>query len=304
MFAAAAHAEEPSTVPKSPGVASNLNPPGALQTHVCRNYPHSAVWQGAEGGVTVSFNIAADGAAKNVAIVKSSGDDDLDQATLTCVSNWRYKPATRDGVAVEVPWNAHVEWMMHGPTASPCGSYAKVTPEMLDGISGVTKVSLRIQQDGSISDTVIVRSSGNDMLDQAALLCIGRRRFDVSRAKLPTSGIVKNVSVNWHADLPSQVPDKKLQSPPDEVTPPALVQSSFCGIPPGGVPDGAGTTEVSFKVGIDGSMKAIAVTKSSGNQALDDATLNCISAWKYAPAKKNGKPVETEWREHINWQRH
>jgi TonB family protein len=249
---------------------------------------------------------------KNLAIVKSTGDDDLDQATLTCVSNWHYRPATRDGVAVEISWNAQVNWMMHGPAMSPCGRYAKVTPELLAGITGVTKVSLRIQQDGSVSDTGLMRSSGNDVLDQAALLCISRMRFDVSRARLPTSGIAKSLSVNWRADLPPatrKTDADKFQNPseaklPSGTTPPTVVQFSFCGAPSGSDPGNAGTTEISFKIGIDGVVKAAAISKSSGDQALDNATERCIAAWKYAPATKDGKPVEVDWSEHIDWHRH
>ena len=43
------------------------------------------------------------------------------------------------------------------------------------------------------------------------------------------------------------------------------------------------------------------VAKSSGNVALDEAAAACVSGWKYAPAKHNGKPVETAWKSDVVW---
>lgn len=286
--------------------------PVPLDVHVCHNFPHSAAWTGTEGESTVSFHIAADGTVKDLSITQSSGDRDLDQAALTCASLWRYKPATHDSVAVEVPWTAQIHWSTHPPIHSPCTRYASVTPEMLAGISGESEISFHIQQGGFVSDTVIMRSSGNTNLDQAALQCVSNMRFDLSRAHLPSTGIEQHLAVNWKADLPHQeakAVEKSAVDPlaanlPAGTTPPALIQSSMCGKPAEAVSGVTGPTEVSFKIGTDGTVRSIAVKKSSGNQVLDNVTATCIANWKYAPAKKDGKPVEVDWSEHINWQSH
>jgi protein TonB len=65
-----------------------------------------------------------------------------------------------------------------------------------------------------------------------------------------------------------------------------------------------GATEMSFVVATEGSVKNVSVTKSSGSQKLDNAALSCIASWKYAPASRDGHPVEIRWVEHIDWQRH
>jgi TonB family protein len=191
--------------------SGNETPPSPLQAHVCRNYPHGAIWDGAQGVATVSFRIATDGTVKEPAIAKSAGDNDLDKAALACVTAWRYKPATRDGAAVDWPWQANVEWSIDRPVASPCGGYAKVTSQVLAGIRGETSLSFRILQDGSVTDAEVLRTSGSDALDQAALTCIGKMRFDVSRAVLPSAGLVQKVSIDWHADLPRNPPARKEQ---------------------------------------------------------------------------------------------
>jgi len=172
--------------------------------HVCMNdYPESAVWDGAEGTAQVAFQIRADGKVKNVTLVKSTGHEDLDAATLGCVSRWSYKPAMRDGVAVEVPWRAMVEWKMHGSEADrhPCARYHAVTPQLLAGIGGLTKISFRIMPDGTTKEAEIVRSSGNGDLDQAAQRCISEKHFNTMRAVIPDAGVQKDVLVDWRNDL-------------------------------------------------------------------------------------------------------
>lgn len=167
------------------------------------DYPESAVWDGAEGTAQVAFRIDTDGKVKNVTVVKSTGHEDLDVATIGCVSRWSYKPATRAGVAVEVPWQAMVQWKLHGSEADmhPCAKYHAVTPQLLAGIGGVTKISFRIMPDGTTKDAQILNSSGNDELDQAAQRCIGEHRFNTMRAVLPDAGVPKSVQIDWRNDL-------------------------------------------------------------------------------------------------------
>jgi TonB family protein len=172
--------------------------------HVCMNdYPESAVWDGAEGTAQVAFRIDADGRVKNVTLVKSTGHEDLDAATLGCVSRWAYKPAMRDGIAVEVPWQAMVQWKLHGSEADlhPCARYHAVTPQLLAGIGGITRISFRIMADGTTKDAQVTRSSGNGELDLAAQRCIGERHFNTMRAVIPDAGIAKDVQVDWRNDM-------------------------------------------------------------------------------------------------------
>jgi protein TonB len=187
-------------------LTDDLTPPTAANAHVCRNYPHAALWNESNGKATVGFRVTADGAVADPVIVTSAGDDALDAAALACVMAWRYKPATVDGVAVDYKWEASVEWSTHPgdlpPPTPPCARYADVTADMLVGIAGVTRVSFRIMPDGSTADLEVLRGSGNSKLDDAALKCMGDRHFDVARAKIPPTGFAQTVVVDWHADVP------------------------------------------------------------------------------------------------------
>ncbi|MEI9932323.1 MAG: energy transducer TonB [Rhizomicrobium sp.] len=62
-------------------------------------------------GITLlGFTISADGTVKDAKVLKSSGNNELDNASLKCASSWLYKPATEDGVPVQTPWQANVSW--------------------------------------------------------------------------------------------------------------------------------------------------------------------------------------------------
>ncbi len=296
--------------------SANETLPSPLPGHVCRNYPHGAVWDEAQGSVRVRFRIAADGTVKDAVVDKSTGNSDLDQAALACVGAWQYKPATRDGVAVDWDWEANVNWYLGStppPPPAPCAHYATVTPEMLSGIRGETNVTFRIMPDGTAAEAEVSRSSGNDTLDQAALACIGKMHFDTSRAAISSKGLVQRVSIDWHVDLPHTTPPKIEQrveskptptpAVPSDTTPPVASQLVLCTKQVDPAVPSPGPTEVSFTVGIDGTVKDLSVTKSSGSQKLDSAASSCIAGWKYTPASKNGHAVEVHWSEHINWQR-
>jgi TonB family protein len=181
----------------------SVRPVATGTPHFCMNdYPQSAIWDGAEGNVQLAFRIAADGTVKKVKVVKSSGNDDLDAAAAGCAGRWTYKPAIRDGAAVEVPWSAMVVWKLRETDADlhPCARYHAVTPELLNGIGGVTKVSFRIMPDGSVKQPEIVASSGNAELDQAALRCIADRRYNTQRAVISDAGVPKDARIDWRVD--------------------------------------------------------------------------------------------------------
>ena len=65
------------------------------------NYPGSAMMNGQEGWVVVSFVVSAVGDVQEAMIEDSSGIESLERAALEAVSRWRYAPATENGQPVE-----------------------------------------------------------------------------------------------------------------------------------------------------------------------------------------------------------
>ncbi len=162
------------------------------------DYPESAVWDGAEGTAQVAFRIDTDGRVKNVTLVKSTGHDDLDAATLGCVGRCGpTNPATtrRHGGGSAVAGHGAVEdARLRGRHASLRALSCRDDRQLLAGIGGVTRISFRIMPDGTTKDAQVMRSSGNGELDQAAQRCIGERRFNTMRAVIPDAGFSEKTS--------------------------------------------------------------------------------------------------------------
>ena len=50
--------------------------------------------------------------------------------------------------------------------------------------------------------------------------------------------------------------------------------------------------EVTFIVTVDGTVRDVAVSESSGIHDIDETALRCVGSWTYKPAIKDGKPIE------------
>ncbi|MBI3675522.1 MAG: energy transducer TonB [Proteobacteria bacterium] len=63
-------------------------------------YPDSAQASGEEGSVDIALYVNPRGKPKKLRIVQSSGFEDLDDAAVDAVLNWKFVPATYDGDTV------------------------------------------------------------------------------------------------------------------------------------------------------------------------------------------------------------
>lgn len=67
-------------------------------------YPSSARRAGHEGTVTLSFTVGSSGKVTSVRVAKSSGHSSLDNAALSAIRRWRFKPA-RNGLGQAVSYS-------------------------------------------------------------------------------------------------------------------------------------------------------------------------------------------------------
>lgn len=179
------------TTPSAPGAALRAGPappswpPGSCGAY----YPPVAIRLRQEGDVELVFTIATDGAVKDISLVKSSGQDALDQAAMRCIATWQYKPATRNGVPVQIQWRAIVRFKLGDSTAAPpnilalqlasynvqnaayrCIGSSPPSEDDLKAATGKTVVFIALNR-GAISDVKIYQTSGSDKLDNAAVRC-------------------------------------------------------------------------------------------------------------------------------------
>lgn len=57
-----------------------------------------------------------------------------------------------------------------------------------------------------------------------------------------------------------------------------------------------GTVMVGLIIGVSGTVTSAWVESSSGNSALDQAAVNSVYSWRFAPAKQNGVAIEVQSR--------
>jgi protein TonB len=64
-------------------------------------YPLRARSRGIEGWVKVAFIVNESGQVNDISILESKPEGLFDQSVIRCVSSWRFKPGTVEGMAVK-----------------------------------------------------------------------------------------------------------------------------------------------------------------------------------------------------------
>jgi protein TonB len=100
--------------------AAALNSPPRIDPsypHQQPPYPDSAQANGEQGTITLDVYVRTNGKPARIKVAQSSGFEDLDNAAIEGVVNWRFVPALRDGDQV-ADW-ATVKIVYQPPTMAP-----------------------------------------------------------------------------------------------------------------------------------------------------------------------------------------
>lgn len=62
-----------------------------------------------------------------------------------------------------------------------------------------------------------------------------------------------------------------------------------------------GVTVLDFTVRADGTVADAKVVGSSGSQRMDEAAVECVSAWHYKPAMRGGAIADVPWHSEVVW---
>jgi protein TonB len=106
---AAPSASAPSVVPEpvkaAPDSAGSANIVNAASLerlqYVAPEYPTSARAQGTSGWVELTFDVEADGSVAHIAVVGSDPKFVFDEAAISALRRWRYRPVQKNGQSVE-----------------------------------------------------------------------------------------------------------------------------------------------------------------------------------------------------------
>jgi protein TonB len=187
------------------------------------------------------------------------------------------------------------EDLVDSPAVRPPNCAKYLPPGMAPPNSAsATLFSFRLTAQGDMRDVALFGSSGNASLDKAALACAG----DYHMPPITVAGTAVEItwimgyfwrprSPTFAAVTPSGQPDLCTF----DRLPPGIAQLHV-----------SGTTVLSYRIGTDGAVKDLLVAQSSGNDGLDQASLDCVASWRFFPAKQNGQPVEIDRTAVLQWQ--
>lgn len=200
-------------------------------------------------------------------------------------------------------------------------------------VEGITSLSYRIAEDGSVKQITIRTSSGNATLDKAAIGCVKAwtytpamldgKPIDIAWRNDVKWVITTNPLIAWppapsqpmlvNAAPPPPPPVNLITTQAQAANPPPIASPASMGkphvclamYPPDAVAERAqGTVTVQFSITTEGTTHGNRVVRSSGYAALDDAAVACTCDWRYKPAMKDGQPVEVPWKAEVRWLMH
>lgn len=92
----------------------NVVPPGpdTRYRNLPPRYPAAAANIGAEGTVQLVARIAPNGFPLSVGVVETSGNIDLDEEARRAVLLWRFRPASRGGLAVPYDYVVNIKFAL------------------------------------------------------------------------------------------------------------------------------------------------------------------------------------------------
>jgi TonB family protein len=157
--------------------------PVPIGSHSCVGYPQKAKDAHVEGTTILSFKITAAGAVTDIAIEHSSGNEDLDNASIACAEEWRYVPTTHEGVPTEGSSKAAVKWIL-SPESDPmfaifsrllsdvqqCATTPAPSADEFRLVTRPTAIEVQFTG-GAVASARLAASSGSDTLDRRAVGC-------------------------------------------------------------------------------------------------------------------------------------
>jgi TonB family protein len=160
--------------------------------------------------------------------------------------------------------------------------------------TSVTLVAVHVMQTGESHGISLLKSSGNDVLDQAALSCMAGRRPGAITQDGNKIEADEVMGVYWYPTWSTYALASTSNTP------------NVCNVgafyPVYAIRHNEqGDVTMKLRIATDGSIKKVSVTKSSGFVSLDQASIDCVSAWHFYPAGQAGQPIEMDKDFRIGW---
>ncbi len=173
-----------------------------------------------------------------------------------------------------------------------CDSFYPLSLRAPD-ISTSDILSVHIAKDGAVSKAVLLHRSSNEAFDQAALACSKVAYISPAKAKGVPIDVDWQIAIQWTADH-------------SFVLPVYLAGGSCSSFYPelSRRLDEEGFVTAEFVIDVDGSVRDVVLNSSTGFPRLDQASIDCLSSWRYPVAFHYGKPVALERGMNVGWKLH
>jgi TonB family protein len=203
-----------------------------------------------------------------------------------------------DNSSPPIPRNGPVDATGTGPVTPPValgshdaeGFYPPAS--RIAGEEGNVIVNFIIQTDGSVRDVKVVRSSGIQRLDEAAVLAASTWRYR------PAMQDGKPVAYRWNSQLVFKMRDsfwnasafKIIEAPADAYPSDALANRQ------------QGSTGLVVLIDENGNVLRASVQQTSGVPVLDEASLTLVhNRLRFAAATVDGEPLKCFFWVVVNW---
>lgn len=178
------------------------------------------------------------------------------------------------------------------------------------GTEGTTVIQAKLGKDGVVKQSVVLKSSGNDELDAAALVAINKTKFKPAYRKEKPVSVYISIPVFFklqgNFEIQGKSDDKKNNIAVKDEQESEFIPYDKAPEPVGGFkaiqenlvyPEKAkqagveGATVIQARVDEKGDIKKAIILQSSGNDELDAAAITALKKTKFKPAYHKEKPV-------------
>jgi TonB family protein len=163
---------------------------------------------------------------------------------------------------------------------------------------GIVTLRFTITEQGAVANPTIVKSSGLNDLDNAALEAVKTWQYAPAKKDGRSVPVVTEANVRFQLTedpaakdvAAAGMPYTEIVMSPSDYPATALAAKE------------EGLVGLSIVVGEDGKVMSASVAYSSGSQALDEASEALATGrWRFSPAALNGKPTRTVIFLYLNW---
>ena len=247
-------------------------------------YPPLAVRLNISGSTVVGFAVAADGSAKKPYIIRSSGYEILDQASIDCALSMHFQT---NGGASEISKQFRFLWSMDGGIVPPAetGDAFHVCPldlpsATLDQVHDFAETKMLLSDSGKIESISISHKSGSDTFDQAVLNCVSRWKYSPMLQDRVPKETTWFAIVRLNGTHTVEVTDEP--TPVNRCTP----------VSPTAAESINKTALISYDPFENKVPKTLSLSQSTGDTALDNASMACAEVVINQPAYRQLVPLK------------